>query len=179
MVQRRFGFSLVEVLAVIVILGLIGGVSSSLILTNVAVFTESSIRIQVHGEASMTLDRIVREMREINPDPNAGPPQPYITHARTDSLHWNGSCRLEYMDGAILLCTDAMNSDLLCQDVSEFALDYLDNSNRSLLVSGAVPQGDLSRIQRIAIRLSVCRQGMTESLTSRAFIRAAMTGGMP
>lgn len=176
--QRR-GFSLVEVIAVIVILGIIGGVSSSLILTNVASFTESSVRIQLHGEASVTLDRIVREVREIDPDPTVGPPRPHIRQARANSLQWDDSCSLGLVDGTLLLNTDGVHEDVLCGDVSEFSLDYLDESNHSLLIGGAVPPSDLPRIRRVAIHLSLQRQGMTESLSTRVFIRAAMTGGMP
>lgn len=177
--HRARGFSLIEVLAVIVILGIIGGISSSLILTNVASFTESSGRIQLHGEASVTLDRIVREFREIDPDPDTGPPHPDISQAGSTYLRWSGTHSLRLNGETLLLNTDGVHEDALCESVSELALDFFDESNQSLLVAHAVPGAELQDIQRIAIRLSVTRQGMTETLTTRVFIRAGMTGGMP
>ncbi len=175
----RRGFSLIEVLAVVVILGIVGGVSSSLTLTNVASFTDSSARIQLHGEASVTLDRLVREFREIDPDPEAGPPHPDISQAERTVLRWSGTHMMRLAGESLLLSTDGVHEDVLCEGVSELAMDFLDESNRSLLMAGAVPDGDLALIQRIAIRLSVTRQGITETLTTRVFIRAAMTGETP
>jgi len=178
--RSRRGFSLIEVIAVIVILGIVGGATSSLILTSVASFTDSSGRIQLHSEASVTLDRLVREFREIDPDPQAGPPHPDIAQAGRSSLRWSGGIRSVRLAGTtLLLDTDGVHEDVLCEGVSELTMNFMDESNRSLLVAGAVPAGDLPSIQRIAIRLSVMRQGMTETLTTRVFIRAAMTGETP
>jgi len=171
------GFSLIEVLAVIVIVGIVGGVSSSLILTNVASFTDSSGRIQLHGEVSLTLDRLVREFREIDADPVAGPPHASISQAGSAALHWSGTHSLRLVGETLLLMTDGVHEDALCEGVSDLTMDFLDESNRSLLVGGVVPAAELSSIQRIAIRLSITRQGLTETLATRVFIRAAMTGG--
>lgn len=173
------GFSLVEVIAVIVILGIIGGVSSSLILTNVASFTDSSGRIQLHGEASLTLDVLVREFREIDPDPDTGPPHPDIAQASSAAMQWSAIHSLRLVGETLLLNTDGAHEDALCEGVTEFTMDFLDESNRSLMVAGSVPEARLASIQRIAIRLSITRQGLTETLATRVFIRAAMTGGMP
>lgn len=180
--RPRHGFSLVEVIAVIVILAVIGGVSSSLILSNVASFTDSSVRMQLHGELSVTLDRLVREFREIDADPAAGPPGPpgpHISEAGERAMRWSGVRAVRLAGSDLLLSTDGVREDLLCAGVSEFTLAYFDESNRPLLVGGRVADADRPSIRRIALRLSVTRQGLTETLNTRVFIRAAMTGETP
>lgn len=177
--MRRRGFSLVEVIAVIVILGLIGSATSSLILTAVASYTDSSVRQALHGEASVALDRLVREIREIDADPEQGPPQVAIRSAAVTWLQWGESSSLRLDGNLLVLNTDGAHEDALCTDVSDFTLDFLDGSNRSLLRGGGVADVDLPRIQRIALRLSLTRQGMTETLNTRVFIRASMAGESP
>lgn len=174
--MRRRGFSLVEVIAVIVILGLVGSAASSLILTAVASFTDTSVRLALHSEASVALDRIVREIREIDAAPEDNQPNADIRSAGATELQWADSKSLRLVGGTLLLNTDGTNEDALCTGVSDFAFDFRDDSNRSLLLGGRVADDDLARIQRIAVRLSLTRQGMTESLQTRVFIRAAMTG---
>lgn len=173
------GFTLVEVIAVIVILGVLGGVTSSLILNGAAAFTDSSVRMQLHGEASVALDRLVRELREIDADPAAGAPAPHITEASVSVLAWGDDSRLR-LDGAdLLLAADGAAERLLCNAVSEFSIAYFDESNRPLLVGASVPPADRPRIRRLALRLALTRQGLTESLETRVFVRCAIMGESP
>lgn len=175
----RGGFTLVEVIAVIVLLGVLGGVTSSLILSATAGFVDSSVRMQLHGEASVALDRLVREWREIDADPVAGAPSPHITEASATVLEWGDDSRLR-LDGAdLLLAADGAAERLLCNAVSEFSIAYFDESNRPLLVGASVPPADRPRIRRLALRLALTRQGLTESLQTRVFVRCAMMGESP
>ncbi len=175
----RRGFTLVEVIAVIVLLSVLGGVTSSLILNSTAAFTDSSIRMQLHGEASVTLDRLVREWREIDADPVTGPPTPHITEASIAAMSWSADSRVRLEGTDLLLAADGAAEHLLCNCVSEFTIAYFDESNRPLLVGGSVPAADRPKIRRLALRLSVTRQGLTESLETRVFLRCAMMGAAP
>ncbi len=175
----RGGFTLVEVIAVIVLLGVLGGVTSSLILSATAAFVDSSVRMQLHGEASVTLDRLVRELREIDADPAAGAPAPHITEASASVLAWGDDSRLRLDGSDLLLAADGAAERLLCNGVSEFSIAYFDESNRPLLVGASVAPADRPRIRRLALRLALTRQGLTESLQTRVFLRCAMMGGAP
>ena len=61
----RRGFTLIEAIATIVVLAIIGSIASLIILTAVDGYTDAATGAQLHIEASTAMDRIVRELRKV------------------------------------------------------------------------------------------------------------------
>ena len=67
----RRAFTLIEAIATISILGAIGAVASSMVLSATAAWRDAAVAAQLHDELSTTLERIAKELRAIPPDPAA------------------------------------------------------------------------------------------------------------
>ena len=71
--RRAGGFTLVEMIAALSIVGLISSASSMLIYNSVRSYRDASARAALHSEASTALDRAFRLLSSISRDEEAGP----------------------------------------------------------------------------------------------------------
>ncbi|MFG0331089.1 MAG: type II secretion system protein [Phycisphaerales bacterium] len=174
--SRTRAFTLIETLSVIVVLGILGSITATLLIENVDAFSDASVHSRIHADGSVTLDRIVRGIRAIDPDP-ADSDAPYITVAESGRLEWENGKVLERTGTTLSIQTDGANLDVLATDVTAFSLAYFDEDNAALLSGGAVPAADLPTIRRVSISLTITRDGRSESLRTRVFIRSMIGDG--
>ena len=87
----RRGFTLIEAIATIVLLSILGTFGSLVILNSTEGYIDASTVSQLHAELSISLDRIVRELRKIELDSGAAGVAPDIDSVTTTSIAWRHS----------------------------------------------------------------------------------------
>lgn len=173
---RRYGFTLIESMATIVILATLSSSASFLIITAVDGYLEATTRAQLHSELSIAMDRIVRELRHIPLDPNGATPVPDITLIQSDFISWNAASAyaLSYLAPPNLQLQAPVMGDLL-NDVTAFTIAAYDEDNALLVL----PLGDVpsEAARRIEVTITLTRSGVTESLRTKVYLRSTITGG--
>ncbi len=173
------GFTLIEAIATIVVLAVLGSVTSLLILNAVDGYSDTATSAQLHGEASIALDRAVRELRRIELDSGASGIAPNIDSVTATSITWSDSAADSYslsLSGAdVMLAVDGGAAAVLLADATAFSVATYDESNTALAASLTGVACD--PIRRIAIDVTLRQGEVIESLRTKVFIRSTMSGG--
>jgi prepilin-type N-terminal cleavage/methylation domain-containing protein len=170
----RCGFTLVESVTTIVILGVLGSAASFLIVNAADNYSEAAMVAQLHDEASAALDRIIRELRNIEYDDAATGDAPNIDSVTATSITWNTDWSLSLSGDQILFTENGGTAAPLLDDVSALAIQTYDESNTAL--GASLSGASCDPIRRIQVSLTVTRSGQSTSLRTRVFIRSLMSG---
>lgn len=181
----RSGFTLMESIATIVILAALGSIASFLVVDAVDGYVSASGSAQLHAEASLAMDRIMRELRKIELDPDHVPPPdvaPHIIAVTANSITWDeattGVHSLSWSTTAgdpVMLAIDGAAAIILIDDVTAFTVSTFDSANDPL---PAVPSAaERETIRRIAVVLTIQQSGISQSVQTKVFIRSTMSGG--
>ncbi|MFG0283450.1 MAG: type II secretion system protein [Phycisphaerales bacterium JB039] len=165
MTARR-GFTLVEAIVTITVLGILGSVASLTLAEAVAQYADSATAGRLYQEANDTMERIAAEIRQIPP---AGQGGPAITRLEPDRLQAQGGWSLQLI-GAGLRLHDQGPPGVIQTDVSDFRLTAFDEAGDQLPASVSGPQ--TSDIRRIGVSLTLSRDGIEASLATTVFIRS-------
>lgn len=174
----RHGFTLIEAITTIVLLSILGMFGSLIILNNTEGYIDASTRSQLHAELSISLDRIVRELRKIELDSGAAGVAPDIDSVTATSIAWRDADGAAYsltLSGAnLLLVVNGGASNVLLSDVTGLTLGTYDENNASLAASLSGVACD--PIRRVEISITLTRRGVSETLGTKLFIRSTMSG---
>jgi prepilin-type N-terminal cleavage/methylation domain-containing protein len=173
---RRLGaFTLVELIAVMAIMSIVGLTIGYVMPTAVIGFRDSTTRAQLLEEASTTLERLALELRAIPLDATApSSVAPDISGVTPTSIDWDTDWSLELI-GANLVLTEAGGASAVLQpNVSSFSIACYDESDAALAASLSGSACD--PIRRIQIELTLTRDGISQSLRTRIFLRACAAG---
>ena len=181
--RRRGGFTLIEAMATITVLSILGSMASFLIVDAVDGYVEAATSSQLHAELAIALDRLTREIRKIDNDETAGPTDPDIdsvTQAGTeDAMTWTDSdgdaYSLSKTGSNLMLAVDGEAAAVLLSDVTAFAISVYNRDNDAVV--GDISGTDCDPIRRVLLDVTLSRQNVTESLRSKVFIRSTMSGG--
>lgn len=171
---RRRGFTLVETICAISIIATVGSVSSGIIYAAIRSYRDASTRAQISDDGSAALDRLSKVLWSIPRDTSAAVVAPLISNVTASSITWSTNWSLS-LSGTQLLMTEAGGTARpILEDVTAFTLTCYNESNTALAasLSGAATQP----IRRIQIQVTISRQGQTETLRTRVFIRSLMSG---
>ena len=183
--RRRGGFTLIEAMATITVLSILGSMASFLIVDAVDGYVEAATSSQLHAELAIALDRLTREIRKIDNDETAGPTDPDIdsvTQAGTeDAMTWTDSLDQTYSlsktGSNLMLAVESGAAAVLLSDVTAFAISIYDQDNTQLVGDKGAGHPDLDLIRRVLLDVTLSRHNVTESLRTRVFIRSTMSGG--
>ena len=172
---RRRGFTIVESIAVMSVLAVIGSISSALIYTGVTSYRDASTLGQIHEEEATAMARLAVELRKIPLSSSAGTMAPLISSVTAASMAWNTNYSLTLTGSQLLLVEAGGASSVLLDNVTAFSITCYDESNAAMAasLSGAA----CYPIRRIAVSFTVSRQGTTDTLRTKFFIRSTMQGG--
>jgi prepilin-type N-terminal cleavage/methylation domain-containing protein len=173
------GFTLIETIATIAILSVIGSVASYILFSAVDSFADASTASQLQSEASITLDRVIRTLRNIERDDGAAGIAPHIQSVPdADEIHWldaeSDAWSFHLTGGNLMFEENGAAAELLQGDVTGLTLRLYDESDAQIAVPLPANDPDIDDIRRIEVELTLAREGVSVTLRSRVFIRATM-----
>ncbi len=175
--RSRPGFSLVELLATITVVGILGSLSSTLIYSGVRSYHDASAQAQLHEDLSVALEKITRVLRAIPADPALPAPVPQISAVTPTSIAWGAGGMLR-LDGAALRFQEPGGAErTLLGGVTEFAVRCYDEAGSAL--AGTLTAAEAQDVRRIEIKITAAAHGATEMLRTRVFTRCTMEGAVP
>lgn len=171
------GFTLVEAICTMCVLGVIGVISSRLVLSAGDQYLSASVHAELSNELSAAMERLVSQIRQVPIRPASAPPVPDLTGVTTNSIAWNDAsgeaCKVT-LQGSQLIWTEGSQSAPLLEDVAQFSIACLDDDAAAL--PAALMGAETEAVRRISITMALQKSGVTESLRTTIFLRAATTG---
>ena len=175
---HRRGFTLIESVATVSMLAVLGSIVSFLILNSVDGYTDAATTAQVHAELSIAMDRAMREIRKIPLDAGAGGIAPDITSMSSTALQWEDTDGDSYQilkSGSVLqIEVDGGGLSTLLTDVTAFTVKIFDEDDGDLGSSCSADTCD--PVRRVELEVTLQRNGVTESLRTKVFLRSTMSG---
>jgi prepilin-type N-terminal cleavage/methylation domain-containing protein len=173
--RPRAGFTLVEAIAAMAVLGLLGGLSGSLLARAVEAYRGVAVQSSLHADLAAALDRADRALREI-PSP-AGDGVPGISGVTASGIEWDdgaGDASLSLVGGALMLATGGDAPTAILEGVAEFSVQCYDESNAAMAasLSGAACEP----IRRVQVTITASRGDATDTIRTRVFLRCTMQG---
>ena len=175
---RNRGFTLVEALATIAVLSIVGLASSRLILESSSRFTDAVTRSQLHATGTSAMSRIVSELGGVSPLSGVSPTAPNINSASSSTsvtfVGSGGATRtITYNSGAstIIITGSAAASQTLASDCTAFSFTYLDSTGGTIS-----PASGTSLIRRVVVQFTLSRAGVSETIRTSVYIRSMMSG---
>ncbi len=179
------GFTLIETLATISVLAILGSITSFILVGAVEGYVDAATQAQLHAEASVAMDRALRELRwiELNTDPAPCTIGPHIDSVTDKSITWDN-----VLDGVHSLVWSGTSGDPLTlavdggaavnlqTDVTAFTVAVYDDTN-TVIVLPLADDDACCPIRRIALDLTVNRSGKSMSVRTKLFVRSTMSGG--
>ena len=172
--SRRPGFTLVEVIATIAIISVIGSIASRTIITALNGYTTSATRAQLHSELSIAMDRIDRELKRIPQKASYGSIAPNITSVTGTSIAWNGNYSLSLSGPQLQMVDNGAATTVLLDNVTSFSIQAYNESNTAL--SATLSGTACDPIRRVVVQITIQRSGITETLRTKVFLRGTMRG---
>jgi prepilin-type N-terminal cleavage/methylation domain-containing protein len=176
---RHRGFTLIEAMATVVVLGTLATFSTVTLVDTVDSYQKAAMQAQLHAELATALDRVARETRRIGLDPDEPGSKPHITaFTNTTQILWEDDSNASW--GLILAGDDLSlrvtgTSYQILDDVSSLTLTAYDEDDTQL---GAVLVGaQLNPIRRLAVDVTMTRDGVSQSLQTKVFLREFVEGG--
>lgn len=172
--RRRRGFTLIETIAALVVVSVVGSLTSGIIYTAIGSYRDASTRAQLHNDCSACFDRVTKLLWSIPRDTTAAVVAPLISNLTATSISWNTNWTLTLSGSQLLLTESGGTARPILENVTSFSVSCFDESNTALAasLSGSATQS----IRRIQIQVTVTRQGISQTLRTRAYIRSLMTG---
>ncbi len=174
------GFTLIETISVIVVLTVLGSLAASIMGQLGQTYRDSALVAEMHTEVSAALDRIVREVRSVPLDADAGVVAADIRLASADELRWGATMHLRLTGTTLELSEDLSTYHALLTGVTSFALQFYDEDDAPLLTSPGqtLVEGaaDTLQARRVSVSITVSRDGKSETLSTKVFLRATMEG---
>jgi Tfp pilus assembly protein PilE len=172
---RGSGFTLVETIATITILVTLGSISSGVLWSALDAYSDAAVRAALHSETSVGMERIIRELHGI--DKKAVGVAPEISDVTPTSITWNTSNSITLSGDQVLLVDGGGPARVLLDEVTTLTIQTYDESDAAMAssLSGAA----CDAIRRISVEVTLQREGVTETLRTKMFVRCTMAGAAP
>lgn len=167
-------------MAAIAIIGVLGSTAAYLILDAMDDYMDATTTALLHAELSIGLDRLVREVRRIELDPEIAGAVPHIIDYTATSLDWEegptGSVvtySVSLVATDLLLEADGFTGPILTEAIL-FTVRAFNEDNTYL--APPLTLAACAPIRRVEFTVSISRSGLTETLRAKIYLRAMMAG---
>lgn len=172
--RARRAFTLIEAIATITVLAALGSMASMIIMASVNSYTQAATAAQLHTELSNAMDVIDRELRSIELNDTADAVAPTISAVTPTSIAWNGNSSLSLSSGRVNIARNGGASRELQADVTAFSVRAYNQSNAAMATT--LSGGACEPIRRLAVSITVARNGVTQTLRTKVFLRCTLAG---
>ncbi len=169
----RRGFTLVEAIAALTIIGVLGSIGSRLVYSSVTSIRDGSDRAEMHSEASNAMSTITTTLRNLARTSSGGA---NITSVTSTSIACNTTQTFS-LSGTTLNFADSAQggtSQPMLRNVSAFDVKCYDQDNTALATT--LSGTGIDPVRRVQITITVTKNGITETLRTRTFLRNTMQG---
>lgn len=169
MSNRIHAFTLIETIAVIVVMGLLAGMIVPVVASSTNAFATMSEARDRTESASLAMERIVRAVREVDDDPDvAGAAD--LSIASVSRIRFADGTEVR-LDGTTLWLDEPDETEApLCQHVSAFEVTYLGDDGLELDPGVAA---NLPLVRRLHIRIACSNAA---ELRTSVFLRSSLEG---
>lgn len=171
--MSRRAFTLIEVIAAIVIIGMLASMTAAVLIRGMEGYEATAQVAQLHSDVTAALDRIDRALRSI-PAAESGANISSVTSASIAWTSAGGACSLSLSAGTLSLVIDGAASQPILSDVTAFTVQCFDESNSAL--AGSLSGAAVTPIRRVQITLTATRNGRSDTLRTKVFVRSTMEG---
>ncbi|MDX2115856.1 MAG: hypothetical protein SFZ24_09610 [Planctomycetota bacterium] len=170
-VRTRRGFTLMEAVACMAVLSAMGSVVSTLLYRASETFRVTSTAAQLHAQAAAALDPVERLLRSMpaRPDGQA----PHLTSITAQRIAWtdaDGGALVWRSGSQLMLGFGGQASTPILSDVTAFTVQPFDEDNQP--IATPVSALNLPLVRRVRLSVTVSRQGVSETLSTKVFLRA-------
>jgi hypothetical protein len=120
------------------------------------------------------MSRIIRELRYIPIDQTSAPVIPKINSVTASSITWGTNSSITFSSGQVQLVLSGGTAEVLLQDVSAVTISTYDETDTAL--AATLSGSGTNPVRRIQVSISLTRNGVTQSLTGKVFLRGLMAG---
>lgn len=160
----RRAFTLVEMIASIVVIGIIAGTASVMITESADAYAASSTSRKTADDAAFALYRITAAIKAIEQHP-AIPGTPYLSYIAPSEFRTPAGLRVRLRRSNLMFTEPGSREAVLAEDVSAFTITWLDGDDNVL--NPSVP-ASLLLVRRMAIRLVLRGEEFRVIVTPRA-----------
>ena len=149
-IQNNNGFTLVETIIVIVILGIVVAIGAASITTAADALAFLTVRADMDQSADAAMGRISEEIVRLKDDTSistASATQFSFTDVDDTLITYS-------LSGTDLMRTTLASSDILASNVASIAFSYYDDSDTELAIPGDIVLSPLTNIRRIQVLLT-------------------------
>ncbi len=162
--RARRGFTLVEMLATLVVVGTVAAVASPIIVGATQAYAKSASQRRAVEQVSGALDRLSRILREA-PTKAAPAGATDFSSASASGFALSSGLNVALSGTTLMLGTTAVKESPLCQGVTAFQITYLDSAGTAVSVASGT-----DAVRRVIIRLAA--QGV--DLSTTVWLRASL-----
>jgi prepilin-type N-terminal cleavage/methylation domain-containing protein len=167
------GFTLVEAICALTVLSVMGSVSSGLIFAGVRGCRDAAASAQLHEEASVAMEVMMRQLRAVAKTASGNPDIPAVTPS---SIAF-GASSFSASGGDLTWVDSGATGVTLVSNVSGMTVQCYDGNNAAL--AGSLSGSACNAIRRVSVSLTLTRDGVSETVRSRVFLRSFMQGVAP
>jgi prepilin-type N-terminal cleavage/methylation domain-containing protein len=163
-------FTLVEVIAAMTIISIIGLLSTFVLTEAVDGYADASTRGELHLELSVAMDQVTRELRSIPLDAAAASLAPDISNVDLTSIDFGATGSLQLTGNDLVLARPGETPATIMAGVTDLTITAFDESNANLALPRTGTACD--PIRRLSISITAAQAGITETLRTKLFIRS-------
>ncbi|MFM9996436.1 MAG: type II secretion system protein [Phycisphaerales bacterium] len=172
--HARRGFTMVEAIAAIVVISVLGSIASFVLHAAVRGSMDAATGESLAADASAALERIVRGLRAIDDDGGTPGVQPSIGEVGPTLIRWNTNWSLSRSGTTVLLEESGGTPTALVRDASAFTIQTYNGVGGVL--GGTLSGAACHAVRRIEVTLTLARAGRQVALRTRVTPRCTVTG---
>ncbi len=169
--NSRHGVTLIEAIASIAVLAILGSLASTLIFTAADGYLSASTASRLHGEAGLALERAVHELRSVERREYPSGSGPALENLTTDAITWHETEQLRRQGEQLILRRDEIDH-VLAEHLTHFQVRAFDDENQPM--SADLTGDEVAGVHRIELTLTLEKHGARVTVRTRVFPRGLL-----